>query len=72
MKKEWDLRHIAETAKKFRIVTTSGNEYIAINGDYVWEDENEDFGCDGIIIDEIDGRLLQINSDEIKSIEVID
>ena len=54
-------------------------EFTGRVGDYVWEDENEDFGCDAIILDNPtrgDGyqyeNPVQFNSSDIVSIKVLE
>lgn len=60
--------------KKVRIVLRNEKTFWGTVGDYVWEDDNEKFGCDAIYLyNNADYHdTIMINSDEIKSIEVID
>lgn len=61
------------------IIVTDGDGFTGRVGDYVWEDENEDFGCDAIILDyptRDDGyqyeNPTQINSSDIASIKILE
>lgn len=65
--------------KKVLLTDTDGNQFIGRVGDYVWEDENEEFGCDAIIMDyptRNDGyryeNPVQFNASEIASIEILE
>ncbi len=61
------------------IIDTDGEEFTGRVGDYIWEDENEDFGCDAIILDyptRGDGyqyeNPVQINASDIASIKILE
>lgn len=65
--------------KYVHIIDADGEEFTGRVGDYVWEDENEDFGCDAIILDNPtrgDGyqyeNPVQFNSSDIVSIKVLE
>lgn len=68
-----ELKWIADSGKKFRVITSDDDEYIVMLMDYVWPDDNEECGgCEAIIVDTEDGDFFQLNVDEIKSIEIIE
>ena len=59
--------------EKVRIRCTDGDVLEGVVGDYIWEDDNEKYGCDGIFLyrnGNYDDTIL-VNSNEIKSIEII-
>lgn len=60
--------------KWVRIDCQDGDVFVGKVGDYVWEDDNEEYGCDAIFLF-VDGNYhdtIQINSTDIKSIEVLE
>ncbi len=65
-------------SKKIRLVDIDGDVYEGKVGDYVFPDDNEPEGVEGIILDDPvrnDGykyqNPVQFNAPEIKSIEII-
>lgn len=65
--------------KRICLIKDDGKEFIGHVGDYVWEDENEDFGCDAIILDNPTrddgyqyGNPVQFNSSDIASIKILE
>lgn len=67
-----DLHLIADSGKKFRVVSIYG-ECIVVLMEYVYPDDNEECGgCEAIIVDTEDDGFFQLNVDEIKSIEILE
>lgn len=62
-----------EKAKKLQIIAVWGDEYIAVNPEYVWPDDNEENGGEEALMFQIvDGSFTQLNISEIASIKILE
>lgn len=64
--------------KMVKLVTNDGHRYEGLVGDYIYPEDNEPEGTEGIVLDYpiVDGKaksteLLEFTADDIQSIEMI-